>query len=75
LCSPCFQEGKKKKVQNDSERELKNCKKDGFKNTTIYTFCKSCNDSRRVLDSYMMSTCQKCNQRFKGNFKFCSSCN
>jgi hypothetical protein len=71
LCSPCYQESKKTAVK---EKETRPCKKDGCKNLTIYTFCKSCNDSKRVLDSYMVSTCQKCNSRSKGNFKLCFDC-
>ena len=73
FCRDCYQSERPKRVE--VERVEKKCKTEKCLATTTYTYCRSCNDSlRSVANDYMLSTCEECGYRGRGDFKLCSYC-
>jgi len=65
---------KKEKRESKEPREEKECYNRDCKNTTIYKFCKKCNDNKKQLDSYMVFTCKGCGLKGRGDYSYCSDC-
>jgi len=76
LCSDCYKASKFTRERKTSPINYQNCKTDGCKNTTTYSFCRDCNNKKKsVVDNYMLFTCLKCGCRGRGDYKFCGDCN
>lgn len=73
LCKDCYEISKQESFE--SERELKDCKTKNCPNKTYYTFCKDCYTNFNFVNEYLISVCEKCGFRSKGNFTICYKCN
>ena len=67
--------GRKGKKRDKRKKPEIKCFNNYCKNLTVYKFCKKCNDDNKYLNStYMVSTCEKCRLRDRGNYKICRKC-
>ena len=71
-CSDCHKNEikaqEKQKIKDTLIYECKVCKQ-----KTNHELCGKCfREKKSVEDTYMLSKCFSCGQRFKGNFKYCS---
>lgn len=72
ICGDCFH--KERLAKKTTVYPVQDCKTKGCVNKTTYTFCKSCNDANRTVNSqYVVSTCQElgCGVRMRGQYKYC----
>lgn len=85
-CLQCYKDGKEREKEEKKQRfqnkgikeskEEKECYNRDCKNTTIYKFCKKCNDNKKYLDNtYMLYTCKGCGLKGHGDYSFCKDCN
>ena len=72
-CRECYQNERQNK--HEIIRVEKKCKSDNCSILTTYTYCKTCNDNlRSVSDQYIISRCEMCGYRGRGDFKICNYC-
>ncbi len=84
-CSPCYQENKKYVAEErkrtftntvSKEKKLEGpCHNEYCRNLTAYTYCSTCFGKRRETErDYMISSCEGCGNRVRGNVTYCDDC-
>ena len=74
-CGDCYKTYSKKReeARQEETKDMNDCKKCEIK--TYYDLCRNCfYEEKNVTDTYMLSKCFGCGNRYKGNFKYCGDC-